>query len=204
MQIFFTWFKSHNGQLDASSMDVIQFPASQGGRGAVALRDIPVSLKYLLSSTVFTLETNYLLFWRKAMSYLRYPAPWFYRPGHVCSLRNLDLTHGRSPACNKVGPVLSSAWCGKRHKDLSQNGLLIWVGRVHAKRRRPILTDLWCSLSFYFFKDILPKSFDTPVFWGEDDLAELKGTCVVGWFLLFFLHLPTAPYSVVFMKLTHS
>jgi hypothetical protein len=38
----------------------------------------------------------------------------------------------------------------------------------------------------YFFKDTLPKSFDTPIFWGEDDLAELEGTCVVGWFLLFF------------------
>jgi SET domain-containing protein 6 len=37
----------------------------------------------------------------------------------------------------------------------------------------------------YFFKDVLPKSFDTPIFWGEDDLAELEGTCVVGWFLLF-------------------
>ena len=44
MQQFLTWFKSHNGQLDTSSMDVIQFPASEGGRGAVALKDIPVSL----------------------------------------------------------------------------------------------------------------------------------------------------------------
>lgn len=44
MQDFFTWFKSHNGQLDISSMDVIKFPASEGGRGAVALKDIPVSL----------------------------------------------------------------------------------------------------------------------------------------------------------------
>jgi hypothetical protein len=44
MQIFYTWFKSHNGHLDTSSMDVIQFPASEGGRGAVALKDIPVSL----------------------------------------------------------------------------------------------------------------------------------------------------------------
>ena len=44
MQVFYTWFKSHNGQLDTSLMDVIQFPASEGGRGAVALKDIPVSL----------------------------------------------------------------------------------------------------------------------------------------------------------------
>ena len=44
MQSFYTWFKSHNGQLDSSSMDVIQFSAFEGGRGAVALKDIPVSL----------------------------------------------------------------------------------------------------------------------------------------------------------------
>ena len=44
MKKFYTWFKTHNGQVDTSSMDVIQFPASEGGRGAVALKDIPVSL----------------------------------------------------------------------------------------------------------------------------------------------------------------
>ena len=44
MQNFYTWFKSHNGQLDTSLMDVIHLPASEGGRGAVALKDIPVSL----------------------------------------------------------------------------------------------------------------------------------------------------------------
>jgi len=30
--------------------------------------------------------------------------------------------------------------------------------------------------------EIVPKEFDTPMFWGDDDLAELKGTAVVGWF----------------------
>lgn len=30
--------------------------------------------------------------------------------------------------------------------------------------------------------DILPNKFDTPMFWSEDDLAELKGTSVVGLF----------------------
>ena len=43
MQVFFSWFKSHNGQMDTSSMDIMQFPPSEGGRGAVALKDIPVS-----------------------------------------------------------------------------------------------------------------------------------------------------------------
>lgn len=50
MHIFFTWFKSHNGQIDTSSIDIIQFPASEGGRGAVALKDIPVSLFKCVSS----------------------------------------------------------------------------------------------------------------------------------------------------------
>lgn len=30
--------------------------------------------------------------------------------------------------------------------------------------------------------DTLPNQFDTPMFWSEDDLAELKGTSVVGLF----------------------
>jgi len=43
MQAFFTWFQSHNGYLDTSSIDVVEFPPSEGGRGAVALKDIPVN-----------------------------------------------------------------------------------------------------------------------------------------------------------------
>ena len=62
-----------------------------------------------------------------------------------------------------------------------------YLGRWNPyQKTRPILTDLWYSP----FEDILPKSFDTPIFWDEDDLAELKGTCVVGWFLPFFFSPP--------------
>jgi hypothetical protein len=43
IQPFLTWFQSHNGYIDSSSMDVIQFPPSEGGRGVIALKDIPVS-----------------------------------------------------------------------------------------------------------------------------------------------------------------
>ena len=87
-----------------------------------------------LNASFFTLETKLSPPWRKVMSYLRYPAPWFYRPGHVHSLKILAWMHGRSTAYIKVGPVLSSAWCGKLHKDLGQNGLLIWVGGIHTKK----------------------------------------------------------------------
>ena len=59
VQSFFTWFKSHNGQLDTSLVDVIQFPASEGGRGAVALKDILVSLVYkCVIFYLFALETE--------------------------------------------------------------------------------------------------------------------------------------------------
>jgi SET domain-containing protein 6 len=34
--------------------------------------------------------------------------------------------------------------------------------------------------------EIVPKKFDTPIFWEDDDLAELKGTAVVGWFSTMF------------------
>jgi len=46
LQTFFTWFQLHNGYIDSFSMDVIQFPPSEGGRGAIALKDIPVSSLY--------------------------------------------------------------------------------------------------------------------------------------------------------------
>jgi len=38
------------------------------------------------------------------------------------------------------------------------------------------------SNGIHFRIDIMPSKFDTPMFWNEDDLAELKGTAVVGLF----------------------
>jgi SET domain-containing protein 6 len=35
--------------------------------------------------------------------------------------------------------------------------------------------------------DTLPSHFDTPMFWNEDDLAELRGTSVVGLFVQLLL-----------------
>jgi len=42
IQTFFTWFQSQNGYIDTAAMDVVQLPASEGGRGAIALLDVPV------------------------------------------------------------------------------------------------------------------------------------------------------------------
>ena len=85
----------------------------------------------------------------------------------------------------------------------SQSKWSAYLGRWDPyKKKKPILADLSCPP----FKDILPKSFDTPIFWGEDDLSELKGTCVVGWFLPFFFFSTSHPHHTlsIFMKLTQN
>jgi hypothetical protein len=42
MGAFIQWFQCQGAHLDAASMGIIGFPPSDGGRGAVALKDIPV------------------------------------------------------------------------------------------------------------------------------------------------------------------
>jgi hypothetical protein len=41
LRSFALWFQSHDGFVDASVMDITIFPG-HGGRGAIALTDIPV------------------------------------------------------------------------------------------------------------------------------------------------------------------
>jgi hypothetical protein len=41
------WFQSNGGYVDLSSMDLTTFPSSAGGRGAVAVKNIPVRLNYI-------------------------------------------------------------------------------------------------------------------------------------------------------------
>lgn len=40
---FLDWFQENGGTIDTNSISLIDFPASEGGRGAVALQDIAVS-----------------------------------------------------------------------------------------------------------------------------------------------------------------
>ncbi|PPR01715.1 hypothetical protein CVT24_001591 [Panaeolus cyanescens] len=40
-QAFLDWFKAHNGKIDTDSVTLKDFGASEGGRGLVALRDLP-------------------------------------------------------------------------------------------------------------------------------------------------------------------
>ncbi|KAJ3507304.1 hypothetical protein NLJ89_g6379 [Agrocybe chaxingu] len=127
---FFAWFQSHDGFIDTDAMDVIQFPPSEGGRGAVALKDIPEG------HTVFAIP------------------------------RSLVLSTRTSTLPQRFG---ENAWKkAKLHQGWS--GLILcmmWeaAGGSHSK---------W---SAYF--ESLPTSFDTPMFWNDEDLAELKGTSVV-------------------------
>lgn len=44
MEAFIQWFQSNGARLDTSAMGITEFPPSEGGRGAIALRDIPVSV----------------------------------------------------------------------------------------------------------------------------------------------------------------
>ncbi len=46
---FVSWFANQNGLLDSSSMGIVDFPGH--GRGAIALKDIPVSV-FALESAV--------------------------------------------------------------------------------------------------------------------------------------------------------
>lgn len=43
MDPFLLWFTSNQGHLDDGAVGLRDFPESEGGRGAVALTDIPVS-----------------------------------------------------------------------------------------------------------------------------------------------------------------
>ncbi|KAF8967820.1 hypothetical protein BDZ97DRAFT_1801404, partial [Flammula alnicola] len=122
IQSFFSWFQSHNGYIDTASMDVIQLPLSEGGRGAVALRDIPEG------HTVFSIPRSLVLSTRTSVL-----------PSRV------RLHEGWS------GLILCMMW------EAAQGSASKWSA----------------------YLDILPSTFDTPMFWNDVDLAELQGTSVV-------------------------
>lgn len=42
LDAFVSWFEQNDGILDKEHIGFTTFPVSEGGRGAVALRDIPV------------------------------------------------------------------------------------------------------------------------------------------------------------------
>ncbi|KAJ3564428.1 hypothetical protein NP233_g8304 [Leucocoprinus birnbaumii] len=130
MEGFVDWFQSHGAHLDTSAVGIFTFPLSEGGRGAVALKDIPEG------HTLFSIP------------------------------RNMTLSTRTSQLPERFG---LNAW----QKAGLHKG---WTGLI--------LCMMWeqangSSSRWQGYLDTLPNKFDTPMFWGEDDLAELKGTSVV-------------------------
>ncbi|KAF9481573.1 SET domain-containing protein [Pholiota conissans] len=127
---FVSWFQSHNGVVDTTAIEIVDLPASEGYRGAVALKDIPEG------HTVFSIP------------------------------RTLVLSTRTSQLPNRFGEV---PWRGfGLHEGWS--GLMLcmmWEAALGAQSK-------WGP---YF--DIMPSTFDTPMFWNDIDLAELQGTSVV-------------------------
>ncbi|PPQ66331.1 hypothetical protein CVT26_011162 [Gymnopilus dilepis] len=130
IQSFLSWFQAHNGYIDTNAMDIVPLPPSEGGRGAVALIDIPEN------HTLFSVP------------------------------RSMILTTRTSELPPRFGP---DAWTGFG-LHLGWSGLilcLMWEAARGAESK-------WAP---YF--EIMPTKFDTPMFWNEEDMAELKGTSVV-------------------------
>ncbi|THU96739.1 SET domain-containing protein [Dendrothele bispora CBS 962.96] len=127
---FVSWFQRNNGFIDTQIMGFCTFAPSEGGRGAVALKDIPEG------QVLFSIPRSLTL-----------------------SIRNSSLP-------KLLGPQL---W---REKQLDKG----WIGLI--------LCMMWenaqgPSSKWAEYLEILPKKFDTPMFWDENDLQELKGTYVV-------------------------
>ncbi|GLB37803.1 putative set domain-containing protein [Lyophyllum shimeji] len=127
---FLTWFQDNGGTIDQDSLGFTTFPDREGGRGAVALKDIPKG------HVLFTIPRSLTLSTRTSSLPSRFG---------VEIWKNMKLDQGWT------GLILCMMW-------ETANGT----------------SSKW---SEYF--GILPTDFDTPMFWGEDDLAELEGTSVV-------------------------
>ncbi|KAF9527317.1 hypothetical protein CPB83DRAFT_768637 [Crepidotus variabilis] len=129
IEFFFRWFETLGGYLDREAIDIAQMPASEGGRGVVALIDIPEG------QTLFSMPRTLLL---------------------GVQTSNLRFAFGEE------------AWkAAKLHERWSGIILcLMWEAAKGPESR-------WAP---YF--DIMPIEFDTPMFWSNDELAELNGTAV--------------------------
>lgn len=130
MDGFIAWFQSHGAHLDNSSLGIVDFPLSEGRRGAIALKDIPEC------HTLFTVPRGLTLSTRTSQLPKRFGVDAWQKAG---------LHKGW------VGLILCMMW------EQANGSSSRWRG----------------------YLETLPDEFDTPMFWGEDDLAELKGTSVV-------------------------
>ncbi|KAF8070798.1 hypothetical protein FPV67DRAFT_1488737, partial [Lyophyllum atratum] len=127
---FLSWFQDNNGSIDVNSLGFVTFSDSEGGRGVVALKDIPEG------HILFTIP------------------------------RSLTLSTRTSSLPSRFGP---EAW---KNMKLDQG----WTGLILCMMWETA-TGISSKWSEYFAT--LPTNFHTPMFWNEDDLAELNGTSVV-------------------------
>ncbi|KAF9452763.1 SET domain-containing protein [Macrolepiota fuliginosa MF-IS2] len=130
MEVFVQWFQSYGAYLDISAMGIFEFPPSEGGRGAIALKDIPNG------HVLFTIPRNLTLSTRTSQ---------------LPSTFGLDAWRKAKLHQGWAGLILCMMW------ERAQSPSSKWAG----------------------YLDTLPEWFDTPMFWNEDDLTELKGTSVV-------------------------
>lgn len=147
-QPFLAWFRAHGGQVDVESIDIVTFPAAEGGRGVVARVDIPEGCE------VFAVPRALVLSTRTSALRAHFGArEW----------RSAGLDKGWS------GLILCMMW------EAARGAESVWAGYFGV-----FFGFGWRGGAEFMGVDILPTSFDTPMFWSAEDLAELQGTAVVG------------------------
>jgi len=63
MEGFINWFQSHEAQLDTSALGITEYSPSEGGRGAIALKDLPVCRHFVLFPSMDQLyQEGHMLF----------------------------------------------------------------------------------------------------------------------------------------------
>ncbi|KAL1745674.1 hypothetical protein HDZ31DRAFT_35884 [Schizophyllum fasciatum] len=129
LEAFERWFAENGGYLDKEHVGITEFSEAEGGRGMVALKDIPAD------HTLFSIPRSTVL-----------------------STRTSTL------------PSLFGATAWKeRQLDKGWGGLILcmmWESASADRKWKPYL-------------DTLPTAFSTPMFWSDEETAELAGTAVV-------------------------
>ncbi|KAJ8454630.1 hypothetical protein ONZ45_g19229 [Pleurotus djamor] len=130
---FISWFQANGGTLDESSFGLTNFPSEEGGRGAIALQDIPDAHVLFTIPRSLTLST---------------------KSSRLPSLFGVERWRNSSPD----GFALDKGW----------GGLILCMMWEEAN------AGPWAA-----YLASLPSQFDTPMFWSDEELTELKGTSVV-------------------------
>ncbi|KAL1680484.1 hypothetical protein EV122DRAFT_288740 [Schizophyllum commune] len=129
LEAFEQWFVSNGGFVDKDHVGLTEFAEEEGGRGMIALKDIPTD------HTLFSIP------------------------------RSTVLSTRTSPLPGLFG---ADAW-KERQLDKGWGGLILCMMWESAQSDRK-----WKG-----YLDSLPTEFSTPMFWTEEEIAELAGTAVV-------------------------